>query len=431
MTLTSNGLLARVSTAHLISHLHIMAVPAMLPLLPRAMEVGFVELGLAIGVFNVVSALVQAPLGFLVDRVGARRMLLAALALGSFSFALVALFPSYPCLIIAMGLAGLANGVYHPADYSLLSHGIAGDRMGRAYSIHTFAGFLGGSLAPPLMVGIALASGVRWSFAFAAVAGLIALVVVGSGARRPRVVGTEAGTGPLAQRPADAERRAGDPAVEGSAVDGTVVGTVVGTGKPARPLMTPVATLALLTLLFTMLSLSTGAIEKFSVSALVQGFAVDLTTANLALTVFLFASAFGVLAGGVLADRTEHHGQVAAAAFGLAAALVVLVILVALPPWALVATMASVGFLTGMVAPSRDMLVRAASPAGAEGRTFGIVSTGFNVGGVVGPLLFGFLLDRGWASSVLWASVGFMAITTVIVLFQERRAGIQPKLAVR
>jgi MFS family permease len=91
MTSSSNGLLAQVSTAHLVSHLHIMAVPAMLPLLPAAMQVSFVELGIAIGVFNVVSALVQAPLGFLVDRVGARRMLLAALALGSLSFALLAI----------------------------------------------------------------------------------------------------------------------------------------------------------------------------------------------------------------------------------------------------------------------------------------------------------------------------------------------------
>lgn len=82
----------------------------------------------------------------------------------------------------------------------------------------------------------------------------------------------------------------------------------------------------------------------------------------------------------------------------------------------------TIGFLTGVVAPSRDMLVRAASPAGAEGRTFGIVSTGFNVGGVAGPILNGFLLDQGLASGVLWASVGFMTITTVIVIIQERHS---------
>src|SRR5690554_5396143 len=163
MKSSPNGLLAQVSIAHLVSHLHIMAVPALLPLLPDAMQVSFVELGIAIGLFNIISALVQAPLGFLVDRLGARRMLMAALLLGTVSFGLVAAFPSYPCLLAAMILAGLANGVYHPADYSLLSRGIPPKRMGRAFSIHTFAGFLGSALAPPIMIGVALATAPRWS----------------------------------------------------------------------------------------------------------------------------------------------------------------------------------------------------------------------------------------------------------------------------
>lgn len=395
MKLSSNGLLAQVSIAHLVSHLHIMAVPAMLPLLPDAMQVSFVELGIAIGLFNIVSALVQAPLGFMVDRLGARKMLMAALLLGATSFGLVAVFPSYPCLLATMILAGLANGVYHPADYSLLSRGIPSSKMGRAFSIHTFAGFLGGALAPPIMIGVALAMAPRWSFAIAALAGLLAwalMVIIGS---------------PLSDR-----------AMGASIPEPRKTETRLAT--------TPVITLVILTLLFTLLSLSTGAIEKFSVSALVQGFDVALPAANVALTVFLFASAFGVLAGGVLADRTDKHGYVAAAAFGLAAFIVVLVIRVPLPPVALAIALGATGFLTGMVAPSRDMLVRAASPAGAEGRTFGIVSTGFNVGGVIGPILFGFLLDHELASGVLWAAVGFMGATTAVVLLQERHMRMKP-----
>ena len=400
MTASPNKLLARVSVAHLISHLHIMTVPAMLPLLPDTMQVSFFELGLAIGIFNIVSALVQVPLGFLVDRLGARRMLMAALTLGSASFGLVALLPTYSWLLLAMGLAGLANGVYHPADYSLLSRGMPSGRMGRAFSVHTFAGFFGGALAPPLMVGIALAFDPRWSFAIAALAGLLALGFVATGTALPAL----------------------DKAV--SSDDRAPAGAVT------RPTFTPVTTLVVLTLLFTLLSLSTGAIERFSVSALVQGFDVALPAANLALTCFLFASAFGVLAGGVLADRTERHGDVAALAFGLAAVLVMLVIMVALPPLLLAVVLGLTGFLTGMVAPSRDMLVRAASPVGAEGRTFGIVSTGFNVGGVIGPVLFGFLLDRGLASGVLWSSVGFMVFTTLMVLYQERRQRMRVGISV-
>ena len=382
------GLLAQVSIAHLVSHLHIMTVPALLPLLPDHMQVSFVQLGIAMGVFGIVTGLVQAPFGFLVDRVGARKMLMAALLLGSASFGLLAVFPTYPCLLAVMVLAGVANGIYPPADYSLLSHGVPSDVMGRAFSIHTFAGFFGAALAPVVMVSVALAASPRWSFAASALAGGLAWCAMLISSPLP----------------------AGQPA------------TSTGKSSPTehRPLTTPVMALAVLTLLFTLLSLSTGAIEKFSVSALVQGFDVTLPTANVALTAFLFASAFGVLAGGVLADRTDKHGYVAAVAFGLAALMVVLVIKIPLPPVLLAVALGITGFLTGVVAPSRDMLVRAASPVGAEGRTFGIVSTGFNVGGIIGPLLFGLLLDRGLPGGVLWAAVGFMVATTVVVLLQEK-----------
>lgn len=394
----SIGLLIQVPTAHLVSHLHMMVVPVLLPLLPGMMQVDFIEIGFALSVFNIVSALVQAPLGFLVDKVGAKRMLLAAITLGSFSFALVALFPTYAFLVVAMALAGLANGVYHPADYSLLSHGIEPSKMGRAFSIHGFAGQIGTAITPPLIIGVALVYDPRWAFAVATMAGLFAIVIVG-----------------LGETP-DSQSQ--------SAI--TKEKTEEAKTTSQQPLTTPLATLAILTLLYVMLSLSTGSISKFSVSALVEGFDVTLTMANFALTVFIFASAFGVLFGGVLADKTDKHGYVAAGAFTLAAVILAITISLPLVPFALIGAWGIVGFLTGMVAPSRDMLVRAASPAGMEGRTFGIVSTGFNVGGIIGPILFGLLLDHAMASNILWVTVCFMVITTVIVLLQEYYSHAKP-----
>lgn len=237
------------------------------------------------------------------------------------------------------------------------------------------------------MIGVALMLEPRWAFAVAAIAGLLVFAVVlpGVGQSLPD------------QSAADASR-----------VD-------------QRPLATPLASLAILTLLFMMLNLSTGSIEQFSVSALVEGFSVSLPDANRALTVFLFATAFGVLAGGVLADMTKRHGSLAGIVFALAACLAMVVASVPLSPLMLALVLGATGFLAGVVAPSRDMLVRAASPAGAEGRTFGIVSTGFNLGGVVGPILFGFMLDQGWYTSLFWAAAAFMGITTLIVLLQEQR----------
>lgn len=386
---SQRGLLAQISAAHLVSHFHIMTIPALLPLLPAAMGVSFVDLGIALGVFNIVTAVVQAPLGYAVDRFGAMRLLKWGLALGSASFALLILQPTFWMLVVVMAFAGIANGVYHPSDYALLSRGIEQDRMGRAFSIHTFAGFLGNALAPLTLVWLAISLDIRAAFAASAGLGMIVLLV-------------------LVIR--------GTPTPTASAI------AKVTDEKPTGPrLRIAMGAIPVLTLFFLLLNLSTGAIEKFSVSALVAGFDVALPTANLALTAFLFASAFGVLAGGVLADRTNRHGLVGATVFALAALLIVAVILIPMPGVVLITTLGMAGFLTGSIAPSRDMLVRAAAPAGAEGRVFGIVSTGFNVGGVLGPVLFGYLMDRGSAAGVLWASVGFMIATSVIVVIQELR----------
>lgn len=403
MSRRSISLLSQVSAAHLTSHFHIMAIPALLPLLPAKMGVGFVELGLALSVFNVVSALVQAPLGFAVDRFGARQVLLAGLLLGSVSFLSLAIAPSYAWLLVVMALAGVANGVYHPADYALLSQGIASERMGRAFSIHTFSGYLGGAMAPAVLMTVAVFASIETAFLITALVGFVSIVLL----RMPT-------------RASEAVAHARAVAVSG------------GGAVSWRLVLAPM--IMVLTLLFVLLSLSVSAVEKFSVSALVQGFDVPLASANSGLTAFMFASAFGVLAGGFLADRTRYHGLVAAGAFALAAAATAVVATASFSGLQIVALLGVIGFLTGVIAPSRDMLVRAAAPVGAEGKTFGIVMTGFNIGGAVGPLMFGWLLDHGRFSSIFWAAVLFMMLTVLLTVAQEwwlqarRRAGFQARV---
>ncbi len=386
-------LLTQVSCAHLVSHLHIMALPALLPLLPAQWSVSFVQLGLALSIFNIVSAMVQAPMGFVVDRAGARRVLLGGLLLGSASFLLLAVFDSYAWLLAAMVGAGIANGVYHPADYAFLSQGIDAARIGRAFSVHTFAGFLGGAIAPALLLGMAAIAGVPGAFATAGAIGLLAALLLFANA--PAVV------------------QAGRPAAARTEVPAAAVQGLPRVFTPA---------VFVLLLLFLLLNLSTSSVQNFSVTALVTGYGIALPAANLALTSFLFASALGVLAGGVVADRTQRHGAVAAVAFAGAAVLLTLVALFSLPAAVLVVVLGVAGFLSGLITPSRDMLVRAAAPPGAEGRVFGIVSTGFNLGGAVGPLLFGWLIDHGQPRGIFWAAVVFMLLTVALTLLQELRS---------
>jgi MFS family permease len=200
---------------------------------------------------------------------------------------------------------------------------------------------------------------------------------------------------------------------------------IAGASAPRQNVITPA--LIVLTIFFMLLSLSSAGIGNFGVVALISGYGASFSSANIALTAFLGASAIGVLAGGLLADHTQRHGQVAATCFALNAAVVLVIATIPLPTLLLTAAMAAAGFLGGVIAPSRDMLVRNAAPAGAAGRAFGIVSTGFNIGGIVSPLLFGWIMDQNLPHWVFGVSAVFMVLTVLLALVTDRAPQAGPK----
>src|SRR5437870_4903298 len=300
--------LAAISVAHWVSHFHLFVLPMLFPFLKQQLGVGYIELGFALTVFGVVSGLTQAPIGYLADHIGARKVLLIGLCLGGLALILLGLHLSYTSLVICAALLGLANSVYHPADYAILAAHMDEARMGRAFSVHTFAGFLGGAVAPAIMAALV-----------ATVGGLGALMVAGAVGPAVALLLTAMGL-PDARA---AARKHGDEA-----------------GKPN--ILTPA--IIVLTIFFMLLGLSNAGISNFGVVALMSGYGVAFGTANLALTCFLGASAIGVLAGGFLADRTERHGQVAAACFAINAVIVAVIAAVALPAPLLIALMTLAGF---------------------------------------------------------------------------------------
>jgi MFS family permease len=194
---------------------------------------------------------------------------------------------------------------------------------------------------------------------------------------------------------------------------------VDGATPHSQSVITPA--IIMLTFFFMLLGLSNAGISNFGVVALMSGYGVTFSAANIALTAFLGASAAGVLAGGYLADRTTRHGQVAAACFGVNAIIMLVIATTTLPSVVLTAAMGIAGFLGGVIAPSRDMLVRNAAPPGAAGRAFGIVSTGFNFSGILSPLLFGWIMDQHLPHWVFGASVAFMVLTVLLALITDRK----------
>ena len=382
--------LALIGSGHAVSHFYMLALPPLFPLLREQLDVSYAALGLLVTMFNIATGAAQIPAGFLVDRFGARRLLLLGLAIMGTAMTALGFAPTYGLMLALVAVAGIGNSVFHPADYAVLSASVDRAWLGRAFSIHTFTGNVGFVLAPAGM--IALTAVLGWRGALV-VAGLLAFAVLGAMLVCGGVLHDEA-------RKADAgSRRQADPS-----------------GARGFLLSAPV----LLLFGFYMLNaMFVSGVQSFSVTALNGLHGIDLGFANLILSAFLITSAAGVLIGGMLADRTERYAVVTVGAFGAVALLMLAVGVLPLPAVAILGVFILIGLLQGSVRTSRDMMVRKVTPAGATGRVFAFVMTGLNVGGAITPVLFGLLLDHGAPRLVFLLMAVFAAAVAGIVVLVE------------
>jgi FSR family fosmidomycin resistance protein-like MFS transporter len=389
-----------VCAAHFVSHYYMILLAPLFAFVRADYGVSYTDLGLALTGFNVASALLQTPAGFLVDRIGARSVLIAGVAIGAAAFAVAGIVNSFAVFVAMYAVAGIGNAAYHPADYSLLSDYAPPARLGQVFSYHTFAGILGSAVAPATLLAMQSHYGWRGAHVGAAILGLAVVALL------------------LAQRPAPEDRSAARRRADAPAAAGA--GTPASGDHGWRFLFSPPIMLNLC--LFILLSLA-GGLQTFLVVALAALYGTSDALANFALTGLLAASALGVLAGGVLAARATSHIAVAGLGLALAGMTTALVGIIDFSSFALVLMMSLSGFFGGVVAPSRDLLVRAATPEGAFGRVFGFVSTGFNIGSMIAPMMYGAFMDRGEPRAVFLLS-GASSILCIgaVLLGSQRRA---------
>ena len=385
-------LVGGVCFGHLVSHYYITLLAPLFVFVREDYGVTYTELGLALTAFNVLTTALQTPTGFLVDRVSARIVIICGLLLGAGAFAIAGLVHTFWVFVAMFAVAGIANTVYHPADYALLSQHIPPARAGRVFSFHTFSGMLGNAVAPPTLLFMQEWVGWRGAFVGAAALGVAAAIVL-MFTREPQ---------PLARTRKQEATQA--------PLDGW------------RLLMAPAILVNLV--FFILMSFCGGGLNNYLVAALGALYGTPATVANSALTALLVMSAAGVLAGGILTGWTTRHGLVASGGLVATAIACMLVGLIDFDALALVLLMAAAGFFSGLTMPSRDMIVRSVTPPGAYGLVFGFVSSGFNIAGIVAPIIFGQLLDNGYVREMFFfmAICALLAILTVAVSTTRKRA---------
>jgi MFS family permease len=384
-------LIGLVGAAHFLSHFFQLSLPPLFPLMKDELGVSYVALGLTMTVFYGTSGIGQTIAGFLVDRLGARTVLLCGTTLLAGAFGLAGFLPSYSHLLPLLVVAGFGNAVFHPADLSILTTSVNERRLGRAYSVHGVCGSLGYAAGPPVIVAASVVFGWRGALVASGVGGLLAAAYIAAATR------------PLASAGASIERRA-----------------TTGAGRDGRVLLT--APILAAFAYFALLASAGAGTQTFSVASLVALYESPLVIATTALTGFLVGKAAGILAGGVLADWTSRHDVVAMAGMLVAAVTMLVVASGAASLAVVVLAMTLSGFSAGTAQPSRDLLVRAATPPGSSGTVFGFVYSGLDLGSSLTPLLFGWLLDHGASRAVFLVIAAFMALSILTVVEVRRRA---------
>lgn len=384
-----------VGLAHGTSHFYHVILAALIPWLRPEFHLSYAELGLLMTVFFTVSGVGQALTGFVVDRVGARAVLFSGIGLLGSSALLLASAHSYAQLVLGALVAGVGNSVFHPADYTLLNQRVSRARLAHGFSVHGISGNIGWAVSPLFLTFVATQTDWRTALLWAAAVPLsvLAVLLLNRHALRP-----------------DPVVQAGPGRAEGS-FDFLRLGVVW---------------LCFAFFLLTAVALS--GIQGFGSISLQSLYGMSPVMATTAYTAYMAASALGMVYGGFLGAGKAGHERIISLAFGAAGLMSVLLAAAVLPAWGALLVMGAIGLVTGIAGPSRDLMIRAAAPANATGRVFGVVYSGLDSGLALGPLLFAGMMDGHHPS---WVFLGIGVAQALVIVLTLGVSGTRRSLALQ
>lgn len=387
---------AVIGTGHFLSHFYQLSLPPMFLAWQTAFDVSFAELGLSIAVMSCAAGLLQTPVGFLVDRYGARPFLVGGALLMSLSISAMSFSAAYWQVLLLCLLSGIGNSVIHPTDYAILTGSVERSRMGRSFAVHTFSGNLGSVFAPPMTAALMLMLGWRSTLLLIGLLGvpLVLIILWQSGILREQV-----------------RRRKGR---QPAALSGRSL-------LMSRPML-------LFFGFFLLSAVATSGMQSWLIPVLHDAHGLSLNAASLALTGFMAGATGGVLLGGWFADRSDRYLAFTVALTVAAAALLLLVSSKTMSDAVTLMVLLAAGLLVGASRTPRDVMLKDASPPGEIGKVFGFVSAGLPLGGALAPVPFGYLIDMGRPDLVL-VLVAAVLLASLLCIGSARASGERAVLA--
>ncbi len=380
-----------ISLAHGSSHFFHLILPSMFPWLKNEFALSYAELGLLMSIFFVVSCVAQASSGFLVDRIGARPVLFAGVGLLALAALTYSQSNGYAMLVLGAVIAGCGNGIFHPVDFTLINHKVSAPNLPYAYSMHGVTGYLGWAAAPAFMVGIAELS--DWRIAFLAASLLEALVLLVLWLNRSKLIDNVQ------------ERRAESHA-------GSQASNPGGAQESEFAFLKLPAVWFCWTFFFFSMA-ATSSLQSFAPSALNEIYDLAISVGSYFITLLALGSAGGVLLGGYLAAKLQAPERIVTVCLSISILMSLLLATGWISTDVIPVLFIVIGLGYGIVGPSRDLLVKSATPQGVAGRVYGIVYSGIDLGAAVGPFLFGFFMDAGLPTALF---LGIALFQCMIIL---------------
>lgn len=379
---------------HAFSHFFQLALAPLFPLIHAERGYSYTELGLLMGLFYIASASFQPPAGFLVDRFGAKKVLMGGLGVMCLAMITYGALPYYPVMVVTAIVAGIGNSIFHPCDYSILSATVSDGRVGRAFGMHNFLGYIGFAAAPLTMLALGEAWGWRTALIVVGLAGIagLALLAYGGGEFRDST-----------HERADSGDRP------------ETVASGISTLLRAPILLSFV--------FFALVAMGQVGLQTFSPTVLLSAFDFPLVISNGAVTALLVGVPLGILAGGIVADRVRRPDATAAICYGLAVLGMLIAGFAGLSREGMIAAYFLSGLAYGTGFPSRDMIVREIAPRGGTGKVFGFVYSGLDLGSALTPILFGWFVDRGMPLGMFACVAVIWGLAVVVILATGRVTG--------
>jgi MFS family permease len=372
-----------VSVAHGTSHFYQLILAPLFPWLKVEFGLSYAELGFLMSMFFIVSTIIQAAAGFWVDHSGPLKVLFFGVAMLAVSAVVLAFSNGYWTLLIGACIAGMGNGVFHPADYTLINRRVSPERLPHAYSMHGISGALGWAASPVILVGITALAGWRQALLMSSFIACVILLLLFW--RRHVLMGSDE------QRHEEATARSNASAFSFDFLRLPVVWMCWG--------------------FFFLSALALSGVQSFATTAMQVLYDLPFTLTSTAITTYMLGSAGGMFFGGFAAKRARFPERVIAVGLFLASVIAIVIALALVSGSTMLSLFTIMGFCVGMAGPSRDLMIRSATPKEASGRVFGIVYSGLDSGLAVGPLLFGLLMDWQMAPGVFIGIAIFLLLS--------------------